>query len=413
MLKLQLNFSSSALCGAGGLLIVAITPALSADLTATDEGRSAADYSNGIPAWGGWIVYPSLIVGGVYDDNVYRSSTNKKAAWGTRIIPSFTAELNNGIHQTTIYGMMDARIYADQSDGNAIDANVGIRHRYEVMRDLIVRLSGNYTRQADVFNGGFVDQNSQPLVVNNQVNVFSGEASVEKQFGQAFALLGTTASYTTYDNASQQARNGTIYGATARLGMWVTPQINAFVQGGYDWRRYDASIFDSQGYRVVAGLATSQIGLLQGEIYGGYQSQDYENGTIGSNSSSVYGGRLSYFPTEYWTIRAVVDQSLGVSTVASSQSLVGTAMTVTTASLETTWGLWRDWTVSGRVAYNHAEYVDSLREDNAWIAGVRIGYQLWANLGITFDYTYTNLDSNAALASYERNMFTLGAMYRY
>src|SRR5690349_11524828 len=79
---------------------------LAADLGAPlPEVKSGKDYYNGIPL-GGWIFYPSLILAGTYNDNIYRSYTNRVSAWGAEVIPSFTAELNDGIHKTTIYGTM-------------------------------------------------------------------------------------------------------------------------------------------------------------------------------------------------------------------------------------------------------------------------------------------------------------------
>ena len=75
----------------------------------------------GIVGWGGWIFYPSVILGAVYDDNVYRSQTNRVHDWGTRIIPSFTGEFNDGIHRTTIYGTADARFYSENRQGDAVE----------------------------------------------------------------------------------------------------------------------------------------------------------------------------------------------------------------------------------------------------------------------------------------------------
>jgi hypothetical protein len=264
-----------------------------------------------------------------------------------------------------------------------------------------------------VFTNGLVLPSGQPLVSDNQVNVLTGLASVEKDFDRAFVILGGQVNDTFYDNALQQARNGTIYTGIGRLGFWFTPFLNVFAEGSGDWRRYQSSLLDSSGYRVIGGLATGQIGLLQGEVYGGYQAENYDNSTaIGTNKSPVLGAKVSYFPTPYWTLRVAVDETLGVAAVMTPTTPV-TAMTVTQAALYSDWGLWRFWTVTARAGYDHATYVNSPRIDNAWFAGGRIGYEFWANLGISLDYQYSRLNSNVVINSYNQNRVFLGMLYRY
>jgi hypothetical protein len=269
-------------------------------------------------------------------------------------------------------------------------------------------------------------------VSNNNVNNFTGTASVEKDFDRVFVVLGETVNQTNYDDSLQRARDGTIYTTTGRVGFWITPYLNSFVQGSGDWRRYAAGgLFDSHGYRVTGGLATPQVGLFQGEVYGGYQAESYENSLFGNYSGSVYGGKLSYFPTRYWTIRAIVDRIISVSTLAPAVSvaavpaatlvgtsaigipLIGTPMQVTHTALETDWGLWRAVSVSGRFGYDHATYLNSIRVDDAWFAGARLNTNIWQSFGVSLDYQYTRLSSNVPLNSYYRNMIMLGALYRY
>jgi hypothetical protein len=410
--------------GLAGLLASYFSPAAAADMDFTA-------YKNpqyGVVGWGGWIFHPSVILGAVYDDNVYRSATNQVHQWGTRVIPSFTAELNEGIYRTNIHGTVDGRFYSHEKSADAVDAKAGIQHIYEPTRDLTFRFSGDYIRQADPFTAGVVAPNGVPVITNNSVNVVTGTASVQKDIGRAFVVLGESVTQTNYDASFQHPRNGTIYATTARTGVWATPYINVFAEGTYDWRRYAADIFDSQGYRVVGGLGSGQIGLLKGEVYGGYQAEHYDHSDLfglsfGEVSSSVYGAKLSYFPTRYLTLKVLVDRIISVSSVPTVGTFfgfgltpgvsLGTPMLVTHTVFEAEWGLWRQVSLSGRFGYDHATYVLSPRVDDAWLAGARINYEIWRNLGLSFDYQYTKLDSTVPLNSYRRNMFLVGALYRY
>ena len=182
----------------------------------------------------------------------------------------------------------------------------------------------------------------------------------------------------------------------------------------------------------MGGLATPQVGLFLGEVYGGYQAENYDNAFFGSLSSSVYGGKLSYFPTRYWTIRLIADRTISVAALTPvagdpvatpSAPVIGTTaselrcsevpMLVTHTALETDWGLWRAVAVTGRFGYDHATYVDSFRVDDAWYAGARLNFNFWQALGLSLDYQYTRLNSNVPLNSYYRNVIMLGALYRY
>ena len=88
-------------------------------------------------------------------------------------------------------------------------------------------------------------------------------------------------------------------------------------------------------------------------------------------------------------------------------------MQVTHTALETDWGLWRAVSVSGRFGYDHADYLDSTRVDDAWYAGIRLDKNIWQGPGVSLDYQYTRLNSNVPLNSYYRSVVMLGALYRY
>ena len=101
--------------------------------------------------------------------------------------------------------------------------------------------------------------------------------------------------------------------------------------------------------------------LFRGEIYGGYQAQFQENPNgvsippgLGipstTTTSPVFGGRISYYPTPYWTLIAQVDETLGVSTFLSPTIPAGVPSLVTTALLQTTYGIARDWSIGVREA---------------------------------------------------------------
>ena len=128
-----------------------------------------------------------MILGAVYDDNVYRSQTNRVHDWGTRGSSRASRGSSTTNHRTTVYGTADARFYSENRQGDAVDAKAGFAHIYEARRDLIFRFSGDYLRQADPFTAEIVTANGSPIVSNNNVNNLQGTASVQEGFSTALS----------------------------------------------------------------------------------------------------------------------------------------------------------------------------------------------------------------------------------
>ncbi len=401
----------------------------------TSKEKPNRDY-NGLPV-GGWMFYPGLTAGVVFDDNIFQTSTNRIARFGTRIVPTVRAVRDEGIHQLTVYGTADAKLYAGASAADTVTARAGFAHKYEAMRDLVFRFQGDYTRQTDPFNaaggGSYNAATNNPFATSPIVNPFPynqflGSASVVKMFNESFVSLRGSISHIAYDNSTGLAGststvppNGSIYAVTGRAGYWVSPLFYAYVEPTLDWRRYTVTTSNSNGYRVVGGLATDRLGLYRGEIFAGYQAQRSDQAVVlGSASTSVsgtvFGGRLIYEPTRFLTIRASLDETLGVSQVTDASAPPGTSTRMTTAMLQADYAMSRVWTVGGRIGYINTSFVTGLtdpRHDNSWLAGIKYSYTFSPNLGLTLDYQYINLDSSIPLVGFSRNVVTLSGTYKY
>jgi len=429
-----------ALTAVAPLAIASISQSMAADIAGPQPMAPAAGGSQSKPMVldNGWLFSPTLFAGAIYNSNVNQTETDKVSSWGERVIPAFSASLNNGIHQTSLYGLADLQNYSASGVTNktTVDAKAGFSQLYMPLRDLTFRFSGDYTRQADVFgSNAFVQPNTAlaatninlapgsttsvaPITVSPQVNPdrynqFSGAASVEKRFGRAFVGLGFSAINTEFDSnpAFTTSRNGTVYAVTERTGFDLTPQIYAFVDPSVNWQRYTDSTRDSQGYRITGGLGTSAPGLWRGEIFGGYQAN--KNDIVGTYGSPVFGLRVGYSPTRMWDFSASLDESLGASTIATGGT-TGVASRVTTALMNVGYrGLPQGWMTGARFGYVRTDFVDISRKDNGWLAGAYVNYEIWRNFGITLDYQYKSVDSNFAGQSFNQHMVSLGASYKY
>jgi hypothetical protein len=389
--------------------------------------------------------YPGLLAGVVFDDNIFQTRTNRVSRFGTRITPTVTATRDDGIHQLSLYGTADARLYSGVNEADSLAARAGFTHKYEAMRDLVFRFQGDFVRQTDPFNaaGGFNANaavanpfGASPIANPFPYSQFIGSGSVTKMFNESFVSLRGSIAHITYDNSTGLAGstsvappNGTIYAVTGRAGYWVSPLFNVYVEPMLDWRRYDSAIGNSSGYRVVGGLATDQLGLFRGEIFGGYQAENIDqiivSGVPNSNSSisgSIFGGRIIYEAEKFLTLRASLDEILGLSQVNSASSPSGTLTRMTSALVQADYAMSAFWTLSGRVGYitvsAAAPGLANPQHDNAWLAGMKYSYTFSPNFGVALDYQYTNLNSNVTnsnvtLGGFTRNLITLSGTYRY
>ena len=377
---------------------------------------------------GDWLAYPSAFTGVVYDTNVSQS-TAAKASPGMRLAPALLAESDNDLFKTQLYGNADGRFYFNNIPGNGtiISARAGATEAYSPMRDFVVDAQADFTRQRDLFSTLGADQSVVTLnptgiglaPTSNPVSYdqFSGAASVQKNFARAFVTIGGSIVDIAYDQDSAGAvapsPNGTTYTGRIRGGFWIFPALYAYLEGGADNRDFDASSLNSAGFRTVAGVGTDRIGLMRGEIFAGYQQEDFNSVIVGTVSDPVYGVRGYYYPLPDLTFDVSADQSLGVSLLSSAGTLPGTATKVGTYLMTADYALADAWRALVRAGYISTYYVGSPRRDDAWTVGGTVTYNMYQSLGLTLDYQHMRLSSNAVGASFSRDVVTLGATWRY
>jgi hypothetical protein len=177
--------------------------------------------------------------------------------------------------------------------------------------------------------------------------------------------------------------------------------------------QFNRSDYDPQGYRVIGGIDSDRISLFRGEVYAGYQAQNFDDLRIEGAEGSAFGGRLFWYPTRDLTVTAVVDQSLSASVPDSGTFVLPDITYATTASLRATWSVFHNLLATAQIGYQFVDYEHRPREDDVWRANLGLTYMMTPRLGLVADYDYTVLDSNVPDASYNRNRVTLGARAQF
>ena len=447
------NLYGSVVLVASALMLAAMPRAFAqlvsapSDQPASSQGISPTGaYQEGV-AVGGWMLFPSLYVGGYYDSNFNQSATgtNRDSGGSVRVAPRLVAtHTDGGIHTTSIYGVGDIRFF----NANTVSADAGISHNYQPMEDLGFNANFRYTRETDLFTSALNFNNNAigpagqggptvtpPPVINpfgttpvvNPIayNQFTAGGSVNKTFGQGFASVTATAFHIAYDHPDDvlapfnTSHDGTAIWLTGRVGYHFVPWLYGFGEVTGVWQRFNNSVFDTNGYRILGGLGTDEPNsLIRAEAYGGYQFQSQNEDLLVQNFSQdsgrpVFGGRLYYYPTRYWTVIASADEALSLSTFLAPNLPAGTPVLITTAILQTTYALSQQWSIGGRFGYTRGDYFNIDRVDNGWMAGASFNYEIWRNLNVTLDYQYSTNNSNVPGNDFTRNAVSAGLTYRY
>ncbi len=381
-------------------------------------GRAAAE---GALPLGSWLVYPSMFAGVVYDTNIDQVNTGARSAVGLRFTPSISGVRDDGVNQTTLYGMVDGRLYSKSgNNADVVSAKIGVTDRYQPVSDWIFNVTGDFTRQSNLFSTFGVDKSLtnfnttgnglSPSTNPTPYNQMSGNVSAQKNMDKAFAILSASVVNQVFDNqAGAISPNSVTTSANLRGGYWITPVIYGFVEGGGDNRAFSNRTLSSNGYRVTTGLGIDQAGFIRGEIYGGFQQQDFRNAAnLGEKGNGLVGFRMEYFPRPELTFRASVDQSIGATQLATPTS---TQVTSVLGSVD--YSISRQWSTTARAGYIHSDFIGGNRTDDAWTVGATLNYSIVRNIDATLDFQHLELGSNTAGQSFNRDVATIGVTYRY
>lgn len=384
-------------------------------------------------AVGDWLAYPTWDAGILYDDNLYASRFNRISDAALRLRPSLIAVHDTGIQTTTLYGNADARLFKDNARADTLQGTVGGTHRWEVTRDLVVRLQGDFERRADDYGQALASNSALrgALVPPVQYDQTYLSSSVRKDFDAMFAGIGASYMATRFDpvrdNAGQRYdqryRDETDTRLIGRVGYTFSSALYAFVEPSLIWQQFREGAFDSTGYRVVGGIGSERFGLLSGEIFAGYQAQDLRDRTLPSGDGPVFGGRVSWFPTRDLTVTGILERSIGTSVLASGLNRLNTGIglepsfgsntlnplqqtisTTTTTGLQSTYAFTRELSADAAAGYQISRY--SGAETQLASAQVGLKYLLLRNLGLRLDYAYAKAYAGDPL--YSRNRVTVG-----
>ena len=405
-----------------------------------------------------WLLSPSLGVSSFYDSNVYSSSAPPITHGpGFDIHPSLLAEFNTGIFDTSLYGNIDSKIYPTLDPLNdTFNRQAGFVQKYSPLPDLIFTAQGNYTHNtyanvlvnsttpavqavpspiispANPATPGAAGVVAGQQVVVSPNDTYTVQGSAYKEFNRAFATLGGALVRTIYETTPSFDYNLASYNGGG--GIWFTPLLYAFANGAQSLYQPAVGV-SSVSYFARGGIGSDRIGLFQGSIYGGNQGTTIANGG-GAAGGDLYGGTISYFPTDVWTMSLEVDRLRNISNItsatnqalggfaggfpgASGLSLSGIGLStnqstqITTISYRSNYAFSPQTSAFAVASVTPIDYLGTSQVAYTWFAALGIRHQLRDDLTLTFDYNYSRYLSGLPTGSFNRDFISIGAIYTF
>ncbi len=361
--------------------------------------------AKGMPV-GGFRIFPTLDLVGLYDDNVYKQDqlTISSAYFIQR--PEVRVASQWVRHEFDIYGGGEFFEYTDTPSENQSNWNVGANGRYDIYNgvDFIADASyqvlheprtdpdlaavSGFPAKPNLYKRGLIDG---AFEYHPYHFAFSVGGSYQRLDYSPTALVGGTF----FPNSDRNSNMYTVWGSA---GYEFSPGYAVFTKLTYNDRTFDKPInrlfinAASNGFNIDVGLDARVTNLITGNIYIGYLEQNYK-GALGNVTGVDFGAQLKWTPAEEWLITIDASHTLNNTVVA------GTTEDNSTIKVTADLSVRPYLVLEGQAYYLNSDFSNAVpkRQDNYFGVGVFAKYILNDYMAIKAGYNYEQRTSNAAV----------------
>jgi hypothetical protein len=386
-----------------------------ADQSARDASvlrRPRADTPDGVTI-GGFVLYPRVEVAGEYDDNVFRTKSNKKDDFIFHLRPGMSLSSDWGQHALGFYVNSDIARYAQYSSQDYEAFAVGTNGRYDINDELSLVANAEFARTAILpnspgFAGNLPNQNLQI------VNVTSFGTGLVYNGDPWYGAIGPRFRRFDYIKGVVGDQDYNVYDISGRIGYRFTPDLSVFLDPSYQWVRYDnptAGNADNQGFDIRLGVAYDVTRDITAEFGAGYYRRTYSNSAFKPDDGLSFLGRLFWNPTDILSIEA--EARRGYTQYRSStanSAAVGNAVE-TYIGLRVGWEPLDPLLLDAGAAYANYDYQGQNQRDNYIYFDAGARYFFNANFYAGPRYYFERRTGKPSSLNYTDNRFllTLGA----
>jgi len=392
--------------------LVSAALALTFGVPAVALGQEVGPYDPlGIRA-GAFRIYPSLRVSEAYNDNVFAVDDNTDDDLITTIAPTIRAESTFSRHRLGFAAGADVGIHLNEEDEDYQDFFVSTDGRLDITRQNFFDGELQFTRGHDARDDP-EDEDDRDEV--QKFNRYGSELSFTQLFNRFNLRVTGRAVRTAYEEADEADRDRWSYDALLRTGYFISPRINAFVEGRYNIEKRDRDEDfggverDSQGWGASVGAEVDLTNLIVGEFSVGYRQQSFEEDAFDDQNGIGYGVDLTWTPTLLTTVRL---GGGGDFRPTSSSGSGAESNFRSTADLGIDHELLRNVILSADAGYTRDDFTDPDRIDDTIDLGAGASYLINRNFSIDAGYVYTKRWSDESDEEFDRNVIRVGVTGR-
>ena len=368
---------------------------------------------------GTFLVYPKLELEESYSDNIFSDDDGEQSDFITRILPSLRIESDWANHALSLEGGADVGRYIDHTDEDFEDFHFSASGRVDVRRSTNVKARVRY--QALHEDRGSPDD--ERGVEPTQFDIFSADVQGFHNFGRVNVTLGGTFDRYDFDDVARPAplipinnddRDRDEVEGSLRLGYEIVPEYEAFIRGAYNFRDYDSDLDDSgfnrdsDGYEIVAGLEVDFGGIVFGDFFVGYKSQNFDEASFNTVDGPLVGADITWNVTPLTTIVGTASRLIRETTQAGVSGRF-----LTTVGLSADHELLRNLLLGANASVSHDDFEGIDRTDLIYKAGVNAKYMLNRYFYVSGGYDFRMRDGESSADDFTENIFFIRLQAQY
>lgn len=371
---------------------------------------------------GEFLVLPRLSLAGAYDDNLLAEDVAERSGFRSEISPEVEVRSDWGNHALNLLANADIGQNSEFGSEDYEDWAVSTDGQLDVLRTVRV-YAGAGGGHDHVERTSPEDSNG---IEPTQFDFATAFGRYVQQFGRFSLQVNTEFDRNDFQDVlgvrngiaapiNQDDRDRTEYRLGVRGGYEILRDYEAYLRVTNNRREYD-DLLDisntdrsSDGYEAVAGVALDLGGVVFGDVYLGYWSQDYA-APFPDIETPVFGTSLFWNPSGLTTVSVGLQRSIN-----EAVNIQFSGYTSTETSFAVDHELRRDLLLRAGINYTTDEYTGigvAARDDKTY--DIRLGPTYLANryvhVSLEYRYLQRESDDNTALLlhkEFDKNLLIL------
>jgi hypothetical protein len=374
------------------------------------EHEAAGIYRDGL------FYYPNVMVGVLFDSNVFASHSAPADDLALLVTPSLLvrSEGESARHEL----QLSARHYEFErfDSENRTEGSARLTSSRQISSDIKFDSAFEAAHRFEQRGDSLTATSSKSPIAYNDLRA---EGSLTKTFNRLGVTVGAGVRSLTYEDGEtaagaildQSYRNGTIITASVRPFYEFSPGYRAFLRFESYWRDYagtGALDRDSNGFIARSGLEFQLTSMLFGSIEAGYLEQHYSNPLIPDAEGLSGLGRVTWLMTPLMTVSLFASRSVADIAAQDQEARIDLS-----AGTRIDYEPLRDLIATVETSFTQEDFTGTSRQDDVLKIQSQIDYFLNPYIQFGVRYIYDSRQSNISDFSFDRHRFTVNVTAQY